>query len=278
MNRQRVAEYARHAHPAAARAAIGDEILDTLLEVSGGSRRRFAREIVDLVRTGLRARATQTASRGAGRLIADGLCLAATWVMTLDLSTLLSQRVRGMHDSLLAWPSIALLGALLALALFGLDRLAGAGALVWTALRLPELMDHHPGIVGLAPEALPIICFAVMVFAPRRRATDLRRLAWLVVPLVLVVSFGPRDNAQNPILVAGILLAVILTVAFALSMLPTDPRVAIAGAVPLSTLAIGVVSTNHDTSLPAWLLVTAAPVVLIIAITRTRHLQRLTPI
>jgi hypothetical protein len=278
VNRRRVARYALQAHPTAARAALGGEMLDTLLEASGGSRRRFAREIVDLIHTGLRARATQTASRGAGRLIADGLCLAAIWVMTLDLATLLSQRVRGMHDPLLAWPSIALLGALLALALLGFDRLAGAGALAWTALRLPDLIDHHSGITALAPEALPIICFAVMLLAPRRRTPDPRRLAWLIVPAVLVLSFGPRNNDQNAILIAGILLTVILVIAFAVSMLPTDPRLAIAGAVPLSTVAISVVSINHDTSALAWLFVAAAPAVLIVAITRTRRLQRLTPI
>jgi hypothetical protein len=115
-----------------------------------------------------------------------------------------------------------------------------------------------------------------MIVAPRRRAPDPHRLAWLVVPVVLVVSFGPHE--KNPILVAGALLAVILVVAFALSMLPTDPRVAIAGAVPLSTLAIGAVSTNHDISALPWLFVAAAPVVLAIAITRTRLLQRLTPL
>ena len=276
MNRQRVARYALHAHPWAARAALGDEMLDTLLEASAGSRRRFVGEVVDLVRTGLRARATQTASAGAGRLCADGLCLAATWVMMLDLSTLVAQRVRGMHDPLLAWPSIALLAALLALALFGLDRLAGAGALVWTALRIPQLMDVHPGIAGLVPEALPVICFAVMLIAPRRRAPDARRLAWLVVPVWLVASFGPHE--PNPMLVAGVLLAVILVVAVAVSTLPTDPRLAIAGAVPLSTLAICAVSSNHETAVLAWLFVAVAPVVLTVAIARTRQLQRPTRI
>jgi hypothetical protein len=249
-------------------------MLDTLLQASAASPRRFAREIVDLVRAGMRARATQIAGVGTGRLCADGLCLAACWVMTLDLSTLLAQRARGMHDPLLAWPSVASLAALLALALVGLDRLAGTGALVWTALRIPELMDRHPGLVGLVPEALPIICFAVMIVAPRRRAPDVHRLAWLVVPAVLVIALGPREH--NPILVAGVLLAVILTATFALSMLSLDPRVAIAGAVPLSTLAIGAMSTGHDASTLPWLFAAAAPAVLVVALARTRRLQRVT--
>ena len=74
----------------------------------------------------------------------------------------------------------ALLVAALALALVGRDRLAGAGALAWTALRLPSLWDHHPGIVNLAPEVLPVVCFCVTLLAPRRRAADLR-LGWLIV-------------------------------------------------------------------------------------------------
>lgn len=274
MSRRRLASYALQTHPPGARAALGDEMLDTLLEASSASRRRFAREIVDLVRAGFRARATQTASVGTGRLCADGLCLAACWLMTLDLSTLLVQRARGMHDPLLAWPSVASLAALLALALLGLDRLTGTGALVWTALRIPELLDRHPGLVGLVPEALPIVCFAVMIVAPRRRAPDVHRLAWLVVPAVLVIALGPRDH--NPILVAGVLLAAILTATLALSMLPLDPRVAIAGAVPLSTLAIGAMSTGHDASTLPWLFAAATPAVLVVAIARTRWLQRVT--
>ena len=187
-------------------------MLATLHDVSAGSRRSFAREIADLVRLGLRMRAASTASAGARRLLADGLCLAAVWLMTLDVSTLLSQRARGMHDPLLSAPSIALLAAVLALALIGHDRLAGAGALVWTALRLPALWDHHAGLVNLAPEVLPIVCFCVLVLAPRRRAPDLRRLAWLLVPATLVAAAGPPPGEASPLLVAGVLLAALLVV------------------------------------------------------------------
>jgi hypothetical protein len=90
------------------------------------------------VRLGLRTRATSTARVGARRLIADGLCVAAVWLMTLDVSTLVTQRARGMHDPLLAPTPLALLVAALALALIGRDRLAGAAALAWTALRMPS--------------------------------------------------------------------------------------------------------------------------------------------
>jgi len=277
VSRERVAGVALRAYPTAERAARGEEMLATLLDVSAGSRTEFARELADVTRIGLRARARQTASAGTRRLIADGLCLAATWVMTLDLSTLLSQKARGVHDPLLAWPSIALLGAVLAIALVGIDRLAGAGALVWTALRLPALMDHHSGLTGLLPELLPLICFAVMVLAPRRRAPDLHRLAWLIVPAALVLTLGPSNDDQNQLLLAAGALAALAVALFALASLSTDPRLAIAGAVPLSNLGIAVAAINHDTSVPARLFLAAAPAVLAVAITRTRRLRQRGP-
>jgi hypothetical protein len=273
MSRERLAKIALLAYPSGSRAARGEEMVATLLDASD-SPRRFTREIVGLLRLGLRARATQTASAGPGRLVADGFCLAATALLTVDLVTLLSWRYRGLHDPLLAWPSIALLAAVLAVALIGFDRLAGAGALLWTALRLADLLQYHAGIGGLAAEALPIACFAVMVLAPRRRGPDLHRLAWLAVPAALVATFGPSDE-RNPLLLAAVVLGAILGVVFAVAMLPTDPRAAIAGAVGLSDLAIFVVAINHETSLVAWLPLAAAPVAVLIATARTRHLQRI---
>jgi hypothetical protein len=262
------------AYPPEVWASLGAEMTDTLLDSSAGSRRRFTREIADLVQLGLRTRAARTAGAGATRLIADGFCLAAVWLMTLDLSTLLAQRARGMQDPMLAWPSIVLLGAVLALALVGYGRVAGAGALVWTALRIPALWEHHPGIGYLAPELLPVVCFLVLLLAPRQRAVDPRGLAWLIVPATLVATLGPSDGDQSPLLLAIVALASVLVVLFALAMLTTDPRVAIAGAVALSNLGIAVVAVNHDTSVVARLMVAAAPAVLAIAVTRTRRLSR----
>jgi hypothetical protein len=268
MTREGAARIALWAYPPTARAATGEEIVSTLLDVGAGSRRRFAREIVDLARLGLRARAAQSSAAGARRLIADGLCLAAIWILTLDLSTLGAQRLRGMHDPLLGAPSIALLAATLALGLVGLDRVAGAGALAWTALRLPDLLDRHPGLTGLAPEVLPILCLVALLVVPRRRDLDLRRLAWLAVPAGLIVALGPRAATENPALVLAILAGVAGAVAFALAMLPADPRVAIAGAVPLSNLAIAVMTSHHDMSVVALVWLAATPAVLGLAIAR----------
>jgi hypothetical protein len=274
MSRERIAELALLSYPGDARGARGEEMLATLLDVSGRSRGHFAREVADLVRLGLRTRATSTARAGARRLIADGLCLAGIWLMTLDVSTLVTQRARGMQDPLLASAPLALLVAALAVGLIGYERGAGAGALVWTALRLPSLWDHHPGVVNLAPEVLPIVCFCVMVLAPRRRATDLRRLGWLIVPATLVFTLAPPNGERSPLLVAYVALGAILVTAFCLAMLPTDPRLAIAGAISLSNLGLAVVIHHHDASAPASFFLAAAPVVLATAVTRTRRLRR----
>jgi hypothetical protein len=274
MSRERIAGLALLSYPAAARDARGEEMLATLHDVSAGSRRSFAREIGDLVRLGLRTRATATASAGARRLIADGLCLAAVWLMTLDASIVLVQRARGLHDPLLAAAPLALLATALVLALVGYDRAAGAAALIWTAVRLPSLWDDHPGLVNLAPEVLPIVCFCVMVLAPRRRSADLRRLGWLIVPATLVLTLAPPNGERSPLLLAYVALGAILVAAFAVAMLPTDPRLAIAGAVPLSTIGLSVVIHHHDASPPASLFLAAAPVAIAIAIARTRRLRR----
>ena len=183
-----------------------------------------------------------------------------------------------MHDPLLSSTSITLLAAILAIALIGYDRLAGAGALVWTALRIPALWDHHAGLVNLAPEVLPVLCFCVLVLAPRRRAPDPRRMAWLVVPATLVAAAGPPPGEASPLLVACVLLAALLVVVAAVALLPTDPRLAIAGAISLSNLGIAVAVINHDSSLVPGLFVAAAPLVLAVAITRTRRLLGHAPI
>jgi hypothetical protein len=273
MTRADAARIALLAYPSPARAARGGEMVATLLDVSAGSRRRFVAELIDLARAGLRDRAALTARAGAPRLVADGLCLAAVWVATLDLVTLLAQRARGMHGPLLVWPSIALLAAALALALIGLDRLAGAAGLLWSALRLPELLHLHPGLAGLAPEVLPLVCFTVLLLAPRRRSPDLERLAWLLVPIGLLTLFGPGIG-NSPILMGAVLLGVLLVVAFAVALLPTDPRLAIAGAVSLTNLAIAVLCINHQTSVVLWLALAATPAALVVALARTRQLQR----
>lgn len=95
---------------------------------------------------------------------------------------------------------IALIGVGLVIALIGPARLAGAEALLWTALRIPDQIALHLTISDYAAMALPVICFTVMLLAPPRRAGDglgwlvgslsvltTRRLRWLTVSVVISV-------------------------------------------------------------------------------------------
>ena len=271
MTRERLAARALDAYPPAVAAAHGDEMIATLLDASAGSRRRFAGELAGLVRAGLHARAAENARAGARRLIADGLCLAGAWIMTLNLSVLLAQRARGLQDPLLAWPSIALLAVALAMALMGRDRIAGLAALAWMALRMPALLHDHPGAGGVAGELIPFACFTVMVLAPRRRTLDPRGLVWLVVPAGLLATFGSPDG--RGLMLAVVAVAAILVVLAAVALLPTDPRLAIAGAVPTTGLGMGVAAAPSASLVAAALLMATAPAVLALTVVRTRRLR-----
>jgi hypothetical protein len=278
MTRERAVRLSLLAYPTDVRAELGGEMTATILDASEGSPRRFARELADLARLGLRARATRTAAAGARRVIADGLCLAGVWLMTLDLSTLLSQSARGMRDPLLAPPSLVLLGVSLALALIGFDRLAGAGALLWTGARLPAVFVHHPAMeLAVVAATLPsITCFAVLVLAPRRRARDPRQLAWLLIPATLVATFGPPRYEQSPLLLALVAIAAIAVVVYAMVMLSTDPRVAIAGAIPLTCLGLGAGQFGGNPIAVSLML--ATPAALAITVLRIGQLQRRVPL
>ena len=263
MSREGLAAIALRALPREVRISQGDEMVSTLLDSSAGSRVRLARELADFLRIGMRMRAGQTARMGPQRLLADSFCRGAILLMTLDLSTLLSQRLDGVEDPLLSWTSICVLGAILAVALIGAERLAGTAALAWTAARLPELVAHNHTFNGIAPTAVPLICFSVLIVNPRRRRLDLRRLTWLLAPAVLVAAYAPRSGS-GPIAVI-VSLAAILFVLVAALKIPTDPRLAIACALPATYVSLMVVGAP---ALPALLLSLGALLVLGVAIVR----------
>ena len=81
---------------------------------------------------------------------------------------------------------------------------------------------------------------------------------------------SPKMPAVNYVIAAVLVVA-------AIALLPTDPRLAIAGAVCLSNLGIAVVAINHDGALIPRLFVAAAPLVLAVALTRTRRALRPAP-
>jgi hypothetical protein len=238
-------------------------MVGTLLDSSAGSRARLVWEIADLLRVGMHMRAAQTRRASPQRLLADGFCRGAILLMILDLSTLLSQRLDGVEDPLLSWASICVLGAILALALIGAERLAGTAALAWAAARFPELVAHNHTFNGLAPTVVPLICFTMLIVNPRRRRLDLRRVAWLLVPAVLVAAYAPRGG-NGPITVLVSLAAIIFALV-ALLKIPTDPRLAIACALPATYVGLMVAGAP---AMPAVLLCSGAPLVMGVAALR----------
>jgi len=131
MTRERVARVALRAYPEGVRRAHGPEMLATLLDTSDGSTRAFVRELWDLLRSGLRSRSRATAEQGLKRLIADGFCVAAMLAIAARISTPVGFQPERWQ---FCW-----LGAVLALALVGYDRVAGwsvsAGSCSQTRLR-----------------------------------------------------------------------------------------------------------------------------------------------
>ncbi len=267
MTREDLAACALRALPASLRSSHGEEILGTLLDRAGtGSRMRFGRELADLVGTGLRAR---TVGRSPRRLVADGFCRGAILVMTLDLSTLLAQRLGGVHDPLLSWASIASLGVILAIALIGAESIAGVAALAWTLARLPQLVAHASTFRGIAPTVVPLACFTVLVLAPRRRGLDPRRLAWLAATAALVGAYG-HGHSIEPVTVVVSCAAVALMLAAVLTI-GSDPRLAIACTLPATYVALMVAGKQ---ALPAWLLLLGGPALMATAAISARRLAQ----
>lgn len=271
MNRERMGAAVLRAYPVETRAARGTEMLGTLLDSTADSSFRFAREAVDLLRLGLRSRATRIARGGVRRLIADGACVAGAFFVTQDLATALASR--GVPDPLYSSASIAVLAVILTSALLGHDRIAGAVALVWLGLRLSGVMAGI-GVTAYPRTLLPVICFGVMVVAPRSGSS--RSLlsrpygsGWLVVLVVLVVLAGAFGGLFAALALAA---AAIFAISAAV-LLTTDPRPAIAVALVAANLGI----THAGSDRPALTILTllaAAPLVLTVTIARTRRLAR----
>ncbi len=260
------------AYPRPVRSAHGEEMLSTALDVSGTSRTRFLLELVGLVRAGMRLRAVQNAQAGPLRVVADGICLSAVWLLMLLLSSELGNRLRE-FDPRGPWHplsplSLALLGAALALALIGLDRIAGVTALLFVVSLFAdpswrELTNDRRGFV------VPLFCFATLALAPRRRTPAPRRLAWLGLAAALALISSISDDPTAAILVLGLL----ILVPPALATLPTDPRFAIACALTATTFGIDMTRDQGGPGILGILFLCAAPAILIIAATRTSRLR-----
>jgi hypothetical protein len=289
VNRERIVRLALRSYPRDVRASKGSEMVGTLLDSSARSDAALARELVDLVRRGLSARATSTARVGARRLIADGLCCGGI----LLIAELLYVRLGVYPGGQLAVGAagtveLGLLAAGLVLALVGYDRAGATCALscfaVLTGVRWSVVA--RPGSILLPDLVILIVCFAPMLITPRRRRPDLRRLAWLVVIAALgaVAALGAAFfDAQRGGLGALYLPPVLVALPFALALLPTDPRLAIACSLVAAFVGlVGIAQTLQNglstVGIPVIVLVLiAAPIVICIASARTRSLRRRDP-
>ena len=274
MKRERVARVALRAFPASVRAAHGEEMLGTLLDASATSRARFLLELGGLARSGLQARAARTAQTGALRVVADGVCLSGVWLLTLFLASELGNRLRefdprGPWHPLSPW-SLALLAGALVLALIGYDRLAGITALIFVASLVADPAWHDQTFSRRELMVVPVICFITLSLAPRRRSPDPRRLAWLALTAGLAVVSSKTDDPTAAILILGVLFLAPL----GLATLPTNPRLAIAYALPLTSFGIHMAQDPGGPGVLGVLFLAATPLVLAIVIARTRHLQQ----
>jgi hypothetical protein len=278
MKRERVARVALRAFPSSVRAAQGEEMLGTLLDVSATSRTRFAVELGGLVRSGMQARAAHGARAGARRVVADGVCLAGVWLLTLYLASDLGERIRGgipgyPSDRFSPW-SLALVGTALALALLGYDRLAGAAALLFVASLVADPAWQDLTASRREMMLVPVLCFGVLLLAPRRRKRDTRRLAWLALTAALAIGSSRSDDPAAAILI----FAVLVLVPLALVLLRTDPRLAIACALPATSFGIHMAQDRGGPGVLGLVFLVAAPLILTIAVTRNRRLRARTPI
>jgi hypothetical protein len=278
MTRERAVRAALHAFPATVREAQGEEMLGTLLDVSATSRTRFARELSGVVRSGMRARSTLTARAGVRRVVVDGVRLSGVWLLTLFLSSELGNRIRG-FDPLGPWHplspwSLALLAAALALVLIGFDRLAGATALLFVATLVVDPAWREQTISRRELMLVPVICFITLGLVAGRRKPDHRRLAWLVLTGALAVASSTSDDPTAAILILGVLFLVPL----ALAVLRTDPRFAIACGLLATSFGIHMAQDRGGPGILGVVFLSAAPLILTLTVTRTRHLQAQTRI
>jgi hypothetical protein len=269
MTRERITRAVLRAYPETVRRAHGQEMLATLLDSSDGSTRAFASELFDLLRAGLRSRSRATADEGLRRLIADGFCLAAMLWIAVGISTPVGfQPTRWQF-----W----LIGAALALALVGYDRIAGLVGLAWIVLTNPAA-PFGGQVHTILRTAVPLVIardlglmifLLVMVLAPRRRPRDLQRLLWLAPVAALASSWSLGTGALTVAIVA-VSLAGLVT-------LSTNPRLAIAAALWWTSIGIELAVLWDGAASPQWIALSLpGPIVLALTAVHVRRLQRQT--
>jgi hypothetical protein len=171
------------------------------------------------------------------------------------------------------WSYQALLATAIAAALIGYDRISALFGLAWIGVLLPYQLGPRPLAMPLAwvvhwvaIVSLPLVCYLVMLLAPRARPRDPRRLLWLAgaaglglaVPAIVNVGYGLGFDG-------AVLLAVLVA---GLCMVPAGPRIPLAFAAALVvyglahwTLRIGAPLAEVKA---LWLILTVAGPILLV--------------
>jgi hypothetical protein len=226
----------------------------------------------------MRSRAALTSDAGARRVVADGVCLAAVYFLTLFLSSEIGNKIRG-FDPLGPWQplravSLGVLGAALALALVGFDRVAGAVALLFVATLLTDPAWRDQTIERREMMVVLVICFIGLALAPRRRKPSYRRLSWLAVTAALGIASSATDDPVAAVVVIGL----IFLAPASLAMLRSNPRLAIACALPLTSFGIHMAQESGGPGILGTLFLLAAPLALTAAVAPIGHPQARTRI
>jgi hypothetical protein len=269
MTRERVGRIALRALPVDVRATRGAEMRGTLLDVSDGSVPRFAREALSLIGFGFEERARAAARVGRGRLLVDACRLSAGFWVAATLTTLwpLPELDSFVICLLLLWPVLACL-------LVGSGRLAGACGIVWTVgSQLTLLRGFGVAPALFATEIVPLLCFSVIMIAPRQRTRSMRRLLWLI-PVIAISALQLQPGLLGyGTLAIGTLLAASLT---GILLIGRDPRIAIACALTWTGIGMSSVEQLAATQQisPVILLAAAAPLTLAVVKARAWQLPR----
>ncbi len=259
MIRERIGQAALRAYPPAVRQARGLEMLGMVLDAGEQSNRAFVRESASLVLGGFRERRAITARAPIRRLLADSCCQAVLILLVLLMIRVLSTELSaGPSQQLLVQ---VMLGAILACALIGFERIAAISGLAAFAAFGP--LGPHTPLVGLARVLVPIACLFVMVRAPQRRPRDPRRLLWLV-PVLVLAALTTHAQVSLPEVLAFISVGGLLRLLY-------DPRLAIA----CSLVWIPVLLTGAARQAPASLPLLGLPVAMAVGLMLTVAAGRL---
>ncbi len=258
-------------------------MLGTWLDASEDSLPAFVRESVSLALAGVRERARVTSRIATGRLIADALRGATLIWIAVSLAGVPVLVFVG-NAGLGRWTWLMLLWPILAVALVGYDRAAGAGGVAWIVGTLTPLGVGSPAVFLLGGELLPLAGFVVMLIVPRRRRRDVRQLGWLVPVAASSLVLQPASLGYGSLWATlgygslGIAGLALMSVA-GLMVFATDPRLAVACALVWTSIgmtSVGQAAWRSDGMHSAILFTASGPLMIALASTYLRVIRRST--